>query len=63
MLYIYITLYARYFSSKVCNFPSFTKMSTWTQNFSPRLVGLTADHDASRGGRLQGSLEVHVPPP
>ena len=31
--------------------------------FCPRLVGLTADHDASRGGRLQGSLEVHVPPP
>ena len=29
-------------------------MSTWTQNFSPRLVGLTADHDASRGGSPSG---------
>ena len=26
-------------------------MSTWTQNFSPRLVGLTADSGVSRGGR------------
>ena len=29
-------------------------MRSWTQNFSPRLVGLTVDHDASWGGSPSG---------
>ena len=60
LCYIYITLYARYLAVR---YVIFNLLRKWTQNFSPRLVGLTADHDASRGGRFQGSLEAHVPPP
>ena len=46
---IYISHFMLHISSKVCNFHSFTKMLSWTQNFRLGLVGLMADHDASRG--------------
>ena len=67
VLYIYIYIYiyhtyARFLAVRYVIFGYFTKMRSWTQNFSSWASRPKADHDASRGSPsgLPGGL---VPPP
>ena len=48
VLYIYHT-YARFLAVRYVIFRSFTKMRSWTENFSSWASWPKADHDASRG--------------
>ena len=49
LCYIYIMLYAKYLAVRYVIVILLRKIRSWTQNFRLGLIGLTADHDASRG--------------
>ena len=61
-IYIYHT-YARFLAVRYVIFGSFTKIRSWTQNFSSWSSRPKVDHDASRGlpGGLSASSVIILP--